>query len=150
MRKWRHVSSEQSPADDATRGVTAFQMLEDCPGSMVFRLPPKHWPKAPQVDMELEGDPEVKGDVTSLTSIVDRTKEPLQCLWEKYSSWLQLERGEAWIRRVINIVKDKTPTANIIELSVSELRQAKTGMCRVIQRERYQQEMKLNAKRKKG
>ncbi|XP_042221460.1 uncharacterized protein LOC121865953 [Homarus americanus] len=56
------------------------------------------------------------------------TKEPLQCLWEKYSSWLQFQRGVAWIRRVINVLKDKTPTANITVLSVLELRQAKTAI----------------------
>ncbi|XP_042229221.1 uncharacterized protein LOC121871145 [Homarus americanus] len=148
MRQWRHVSSEQSPADDATRGVTASQMLEECRCPRFIRLPPEHWPKAPQVDMELEGDLEVKGNVTSLTSIVDRTKEPLQSLLEKCSSWLQLQRGIAWIRRVTNVFKDKTGAANITELSVSKLRQAKTAIFRVIQREWYQQEMRFIAKKR--
>ncbi|XP_042229933.1 uncharacterized protein LOC121871554 [Homarus americanus] len=76
MKLWRRVSSEQNPVNDATRGVTASQMLEDCvwtQGPRFIRLPPEYWPKAPQVDRELEGDPEMKRGVTSLTSIVHRT-----------------------------------------------------------------------------
>ncbi|XP_042210750.1 uncharacterized protein LOC121858375 [Homarus americanus] len=151
MKQWRHVSSEQNPVDDATRGVTSSQILENCrwtQGPRFIRLPPEYWSKGPQVDMELKGDREVKGDVTSLTSIVNRTKEPLQCLWERYSFWLQLQRGVAWIRSVINVLKDKTPTTNITVLSVAELRHAKTAIFRVMQRERYQQEMRLIAKKR--
>ncbi|XP_042204165.1 uncharacterized protein LOC121853854 [Homarus americanus] len=109
MRQWRHVSSEQNPADDATRGVTASQMLEDCrwtQGPIFIRLPPEYWQKAPQVDMELEGDPKVKRDVTSVTSTVHRAEETLQCLWERYSALFQLQRGVDWIRRVINVLKE--------------------------------------------
>ncbi|XP_042212702.1 uncharacterized protein LOC121859783 [Homarus americanus] len=141
MRQWRYVISEQNPADDAARGSWVL-------GPRFITLSPEHWPKAPQVDMGLEGDPEVKGDVTSLTSIVDRTKEPLQCLWEKCSSWLQLQKGVSWIRRIINVLKDKIPTANITMLRVSELRQAKTVIFRAIKRERCQKEMRLIAKKR--
>ena len=68
-KEWRHVPTQENPADDASRGVPVSSLSESrwLHGPDFLQLPPERWPSAPTLRSISEDDPEVKKAVTFTT-----------------------------------------------------------------------------------
>ena len=68
-KEWRHVPTQENPADDASRGVPASSLSESrwLHGPDFLQLPSERWPSAPTLRPISEHDPEVKKAVTFTT-----------------------------------------------------------------------------------
>ena len=89
--QWRYVDTNNNPADDASRGLNAQELLENkrwLNGPEFLSSSEKHWPKRPS-NMEdiLEEDPEVKKSATTLaTEAKEEGKHHLNKIFERVSS----------------------------------------------------------------
>ena len=91
--QWRHVETKCNPADDASRGVTAKELIKSSrwiSGPEFLWMPEDQWPK-PLEDQDLvslSNDPEVK----KVTSYATSTQEPWN-LVESLSYFLDWHRA---------------------------------------------------------
>ena len=60
-KEWRHVPTQENPADDASRGVPASSLMKSrwLHGPDFLQLPPERWPSASAIRPINEDDPEV-------------------------------------------------------------------------------------------
>ncbi|XP_071837463.1 uncharacterized protein [Apostichopus japonicus] len=145
--QWRHVPTHQNPADDASRGLTAGELVDK--GAWV--LGPDflweddtRWPKGLAASAGLEGDPEVK--VVKVESYVikqEAVNEVLHKYFEGHSSWLKLQRNVAWILRFRRYLLFKMNRRNRVELkgplTITELQEAEEAIVRCVQREHFRE-----------
>ena len=131
--KWHHVWSQDNPADLISHGVQPKALADsalwlDRPDWL--RQQPEKLPT--QKIMTPKRIPEVK--IPSLSVTVTSTPDPF---WSKYSSYSHLTRITAWMRRFLR--NCRTPYKCITEdvLTTDELRQVKTQLLRVSQKETY-------------
>ena len=94
--QWRHCPGTLNPADDASRGLSAHQLLSSerwFSGPAFLSKPEEDWPQA-EVGRLPEDDLEVKNEkaIFNLT-ISDKLHE----LLVRYSSWAVLQRKVAWL-----------------------------------------------------
>ena len=88
-KEWRHVPTQENPADDASRGVPASSLSESrwLHGPNFLQLPPKRWPSAPTLRSISEDDPEVKKAVTFTTQVAI-PQNPVDKLIVGISNWI--------------------------------------------------------------
>ena len=150
--QWRFVDGELNPADDASRGLTAEQLV----ASMRWRHGPGFlwkdegmWPKTPTVPDTLEQDKEVKKEATSC-NIVAAGRGATDQLLEYHSSWFKLKKAVAWIRRFVDWLRAKRlgEKPDKGRLQVEELRSAEKKIVHYVQHQHYDAELK--ALEKKG
>ena len=94
--RWRHVPTDENPADIASRGATASTLLESELWWYVppwLRLPPTQWPAQP-AKPNPEPPPEIK--TVLRVSVVDSSE-----LWGRYSDLRKLVRVVAGIIRFL-------------------------------------------------
>ena len=141
-RQWRHVKSEDNPADDATRGLTARELLAEAgrrwsDGPGFLRLPEDSWPLNPCTADDLEGDPELKREATTLTIDVQHPGV-VERLLARYSSWYILKRSVAWLRRFGAWIMTGRPSLTGSPLKVTEIQEARTAIIAYVQRTHFQ------------
>ncbi|XP_042225905.1 uncharacterized protein LOC121868939 [Homarus americanus] len=145
--QWRHVSSTQNPADDASRGLHGTELNKDCrwiQGPPFLLLGENNCPKNPKTISNLaDGDPEVKGDANVLATGTDQGESTLKGLSAWYSSWHRLLKGVAWLRRFIQwrFSYPKEERHQRDRLKNCELDEARLAVLRLIQREGFPHEM---------
>ena len=120
--QWRHVETKSNPADDASRGITAKELVEGSrwiSGPKFLWKPEGLWPQPPE-DQDLfnlpAGDPEVK----KMTTHAIHMQEPwnLSESLSSFSDWHRARKAEALclcfkqrLRQLVNSKKtqpDKT------------------------------------------
>ena len=142
--QWRHVRSEDNPADEASRGLSANELLvsKRWPNGPHFLcLPECSWPHQPNTcTTDLEGDPEVKREVTTLTLTDQRPYEEsvVEKLIRRYSSWYKLQRSVAWVCRFVNWIMKGRPNLQSSQLQVTEIQAARMAIIRYVQKTRFQ------------
>ena len=102
---WRHVPSAQNPADQASRGVPAQELLKSelwWHGPPWLSQPVQEWPSS-EVESLLRSLPGLR----TVTLAVDVKPEAPFTLWTKYSCFHKLKRTTAWIRRFIHNLRHK-------------------------------------------
>ena len=133
---FKHVSSEDNPADMATRGKCPKELTSSTwwMGPTWLKYPEKRWPvfKIPECKNIAGFESEVKGsDVlfeASLLSREDLSQEVPQLLVlsdideTRCSSLLKLLRITAWILRFVNILKKRVPCSG--PLTAKELQES--------------------------
>ena len=99
---WRHMSTNQSPADHCSRGLFP-QKLKTCKlwwnGPEWLLLSPKQWLKSKPISFK--NMPEVKSVVLSVAPVV----EPVFTLWNRYSSLNKLIHVVAYCLRFMISLK---------------------------------------------
>lgn len=142
--QWRHVRSEDNPADDATRGLSAKDLLVGgrwLTGPSFLCLPESSWPPQPNpAAADLMRDPEVKKDVTDLTFTIHESHEKgvMERFLGRYSSWYALQRAVAWMCRFTSWIMRSRPNLQGSQLQVSELKAARMAIIRYVQGARFQ------------
>ncbi|XP_068205286.1 uncharacterized protein [Palaemon carinicauda] len=96
--QWRHVSSEQNPSDNDTRGLTALELLTGRRvryGANFLEQPSTCWP-AQSVVLEAPFDePEVNKETSTMTTRTQPANKDNK-LFHYYSSWYALQCAVAW------------------------------------------------------
>ena len=160
--QWRHVASEENPADDATRGLDLRDLSAE---SRWFRGPAflhegeESWPsksRPGQTDCTEEG----KQELSKINLSFQSKKSLLLFDAEKFSSWLRLLRITAYVLRFIfkckiaglqkeqknvssdNQEKNTGPDVNLEEaLEPEEIKNVERYWVREAQRERFTEEL---------
>lgn len=137
---WRHVPTKQNPADCASRGLNATELISH---SLWWQGPPwlkqdhASWPVAPKTnpekDLLLNTSKQVVAHVTVKST-------PAWDLCNNISSWKRLLRVTAYIWRFINHCR-RQKYASEVQLSGNEIRNAQTFWINQVQREAFQQEI---------
>ena len=135
--RWRHVPTEQNPADVVSRGATAVE-LRNHPlwwhGPPWLHVEPIVFPPQPtQVQInklkEVEAKPEKK-----LVAVTTQVEDPFKT---RFNSYEKMVRTLCWMRRFINY-KDKKKGC----LSVTESKEATLLLQQRSQRRTFPEEMK--------
>ncbi|XP_030602936.1 uncharacterized protein LOC115792515 [Archocentrus centrarchus] len=134
--QWRYVSSEQNPADIASRGSSASELI----ASDWFKGPQFLWNKeispAAEIDMNVPlGDPEVKR-VHALNTLKTE-KKGLSDKLTKFSSWHKATQA---IARLIRCAKRDKTTGHS---TVQERQNAQCVILKDVQATEYAEEIKL-------
>ncbi|XP_065926161.1 uncharacterized protein [Magallana gigas] len=147
--EWRYINTKQNPADLASRGMSANDILQG-----------KHWITAPEVllakndswaekPMELSDeipvdDPEVKKitvrAVIHTRESSDNHVDSVERLLNYHSSWYKLKKGVAWILKIKKKLFLRTQRKTQLEnqaaetcLSAEDLQEAEVAILKFIQ-----------------
>ena len=100
--QWRHVDSQSNPADDASRGLTAEELLT-CTrwqnGPSFLCENETQWPKTPDLGRKVpDNDPEVK---TAKICMIEQSRciSDINDLLKRRSSWYAVKKDVAWLLR---------------------------------------------------
>lgn len=146
--QWRHVASRDNPADYASRGLiyseTAFDTWVH--GPQYLRVSEEQWiPLSVEPEISTE-DLEYK--CAAVHTLVAAKLSWSQSLFSQFSSWFRLQKAVAWLTRFksfLLVVKGlrKDSTVKVGMLTVSDLKQARSDILRLVQREAFVQEYKV-------
>ena len=148
---WRHVVSEDNPADCASRGMFPSELLTHdlwWNGPSWLKLEPSQWPKK-NVPSSLT--PEEREELTSATCTLAVMEDSLIPL-EKLSSFNQYKRITAWIIRFLQNCKARARAAQTKTgpLTVEELNLAANHWYSIIQRTHFSKEINVLTKGSQG
>jgi hypothetical protein len=134
--QWRHVPSDQNPADHASRGLTAHEIVQSSrwiQGPSFLKLPEHNWPQQPDFKCsDLEATAEIKRSTKVYTTVTSENTG-FDKLFLRYSTWHSLKKAVAWLMRFIEHIQGNTTTGplTVKELQAAErriLHQTQTGM----------------------
>ncbi|XP_064641942.1 uncharacterized protein LOC135496512 [Lineus longissimus] len=147
--QWRHVPTDQNPADDVSRGMTAEELITSdrwVQGPEFLKKPEADWPKQPDIieESQAKGMEEVKAEVKVYHASRENPNDPIGRMVKHYSCWYRLKKGVAWMRLkklLRKRLKDKddqaTPASPRDSLTVSELRETEREVLKFVQREAF-------------
>ncbi|XP_062567165.1 uncharacterized protein LOC134229426 [Saccostrea cucullata] len=155
--EWRYINTKRNPADDASRGISADDILHGrwIQAPEFLFTPVDCWTEAPVEDSHeaLVNDPEVK-EVSVRASIADvsRAETGVDKLINYHSSWFMLRKSVAWILKIRNEllyrIRQKKPSVNSSEsrarmthLSTQDLHKAEIAILKFIQRKSFAPEI---------
>ncbi|XP_075152088.1 uncharacterized protein LOC142226096 [Haematobia irritans] len=141
VEQWRWVPGSQNPADEATRPKRLNKDLSESgwlSGPSFLKLPSEKWP----VLVDDIGDvcPEEKR-----TKFVLHVERNQFVPFEKYSSFHKLVRVLAWVLRAVSIFRRGSMGSRLQSngyLTVGEIRNAKTFLCKVAQKDEFSRELR--------
>lgn len=155
--QWRYVPSEQNPADDISRGLTASELVNS--GRWLtgpsFLQNKTQWPNNPTLGGVRESDLEIKHNkpLNVFTNSVNVDETPVDRLIKHYSSWYRLKRGVAWLLRAKEWLylkackgNSKPQTQMKQPLNASDLQHAEQAIIRHVQERHYGQQLKKSMK----
>lgn len=99
--QWRYVGTKENPADEASRGMRAEDLLNKrrwMMGPDFLYKSKDGWPKL-EVDLRVIPDPEIKRDLT-VNAVVKDTDNAMSHLIHYFSSWKRLQVAVAWLLKI--------------------------------------------------
>ena len=154
--QWRHVDSSQNPADDASRGLSAEALLNNnrwLRGPDFLWRPESSWPIGPSPVLKVSpDDPEVKSTAEVYFQSTEIREEPMNKIFERFSSWYRLKKFIAWILRYRDNLRSAveqrrsgytavTEKTNLVPITLGELRNAEKEILRRVQDESFEEEL---------
>lgn len=139
--KWRHIKGTENPADCASRGILASQLVNHplwWHGPEWLNLSNTQWPNPRFTPVNLELSQEVKN--TPLTVLTSTTPEEWNLL-KRFSSWTKLNIVMAYIQRFIHNCRSKDKHSGAI--SAQELKNAKLKIFKLVQINTFSDDIKL-------
>ena len=144
--QWRHVSTDDNPADDASRGSLPSVLMEQrwLEGPQFLKEEPSNWPTLQMPGSVDPGVVEVKSKPACL-ACVEGGIDPVDKLLGRYSRWPHLVRGVARVLLLKTAWRNKTArrnkTAMETTLKPEHLRRAEEAIVRHIQAQHYSKEI---------
>ena len=155
---WKHVSDDENPADDVSRGFSAAELLNSkrwVNGPQFLWCPEDSWPAQPATVQTISNnDPEVKSNVqTFLVSY--QSKITMDEITKRFSTWHQLTKFAAWMLRYrTNLLHRKIggnctnphtkgSSPHVLPLTVDEIEAAAKSIIRYVQEGSYQRELSV-------
>ncbi|XP_070138848.1 uncharacterized protein [Drosophila bipectinata] len=143
--QWGHVSTQDNPADCATRGLTPLQLAQDklwWSGPDWLQEPEDHWPKVTLTSP----DPSTICEEQAAKVIHAHTCASTDSFVESFSSYSRLVFSTAFINRFIHNTRCKREARLSGPISVKEFSKAMYTLVRVVQQEAFSHELsKLRA-----
>ena len=154
--QWRHVSSEQNPADDASRGLSAEALTDNSRwlrGPDFLWQPVHTWPIRPcPVPEVVHSDPEVKKATEVFLTSIEVRERSMNRIFEYFSSWYRLKKFFAWMLRFRVKLRDAveqrrigrvilTENKKIDPIALDELESAEREIIRHVQNESFEEEV---------
>ncbi|XP_073237808.1 uncharacterized protein [Porites lutea] len=154
--QWNYVDTDSNPADDASRGLSAEDIIHQ---SRWINGPPflweaeDRWPKRPEISVEIkEDDPEVKRERKTFSIASTAEADFLNRAVQSCSSWYKLKKLMAWILRYrSNLLREcrrrKEGTAKVLvseipsPISVEEIHSAEIEVLKYVQRQCFREEL---------
>ena len=134
-------------ADDCTRGKEIQELTPQCrwiTGPEFLMLPEAEWPSTNEEPVINEEELEIKGSLLAVS-----TSPSINMVqWEKYSSWRDLCRQNAWWMRYKCILRckakkiDPPPERQTMVLSTADLEEASMALCKQAQVESFKDDYK--------
>ena len=156
MNKWRHVRSEDNPADLVSRGTSSNLTLSKWfKGPAFLEHKEELWLSTAQLDF-LPKEVEYKNKKAVVNAINKRMI--LNDLTDRYSNWMGLLKAFVWITRFktyLRIMKNNNSYLSLDTgfLKISELQQAELDIVRLVQAEVFGSDissMQQTCKNKQG
>ena len=140
---WRHVPSEENPADILSRGVMDPEALNNTnwfTGPSFLMKDEEHWPDVAVADLDSD-DPEIRQkSVLFAMCVID---EPTGIDLKRISNWLRLKRVVAWVLRFVSNCAIPKMTRKVdTVLSLDELNAAEAHIVKEVQQEAFQDELR--------
>lgn len=107
--QWNHVGTEENPADDCSRGVTASELCNSkrwLSGPSFLLQNENSWPVSPIAREQTPDGAEVKKDA-QVYATEDKSTPAVDQLLNRFSSWYRLRKAVAYLLRFIDYLKDK-------------------------------------------
>ena len=131
---WRYIPTRDNPGDDASRGLSADELLNNdrwVHGPQFLKHEESEWPNQPVFSAsDLEGRLELKISPLSFSTRDDT--DHTEYLINYFSSWFKLRKAVVWYRRLQRFLRFGTVENNPI--SVEEIREAELVLFRYSQR----------------
>lgn len=160
--QWRHVETDLNPADDASCGLNARDLIENLrwwKGPDFLWKPLDDQGSNSTVDISPD-DPEVKGITTMTTQIQERANlvERLQrfsswhvakravaiCLsWKKKETWTSQEEASTQAPEQISNAHSEQSESHYVPVNTQELQAAETKIIKFVQGEEFPEEISL-------
>ena len=140
--RWRHVRSQDNPADPASRSLYPVELTK-CQhwwqGPTWLAEPESEWPSMPQsIEVpDLEEVREAHRHYDAYPAVQSETP-----LWTHFSNYTQLIRVTAWMLRFIQNSRRQATNLKAV-LSTLELRAAERNLVRQVQRYSYEDEIEM-------
>ena len=145
--QWQHVPTKQNPADYASRGLTAEELLtNECwwSGPGFLQYSEDSWPMQHYLSVVSDDDPEVKRNVSAvhMLNVTDLNQtDVIDQLFRYRASWMKLTVDVGWILRFMSYLKAKLNPGTPVRsgrLEVSELQKAESQIVRYVQCKEFQ------------
>ncbi|XP_071832390.1 uncharacterized protein [Apostichopus japonicus] len=156
VHQWRYVPSKLNPADHASRGLSADDLLtkEDwLNGPEFLHQTEDFWPcedDSNDADSDRECEKEVS--VSAVTMTDETQKNPVEKLLEYHSEWNKLKRSVAWWLRLKTIllqrIKRHNPNQCSQGITSDEMESAEKAIIKFIQRQSFPEEIGVLQKTK--
>lgn len=136
---WRYIPSGENPADCASRGILASQLLKHplwWSGPSWLALPPAKWPNRSFTPTDLSSSEEVKN--TPLT-VLTVTSTDAPDFFNRFSSWTRLLHAMAHILRFVYNCRHSTRKKGF--LSTQELSEARLKIFKIVQQSAFSEDL---------
>ncbi len=149
--EWYFVSTNDNPADIATRGLSADDLLSSCWLKGPDFLHSADWPFQPSLDFKQSLKSRVPLESVEdhcspqLTSLSAHTQSKTFVVWEKFSSYTKLLRVVCYVLRLLRSSKLLSRT-DIAIVDPLELSRAEDKLHFLVQHESFNEEKKCLAK----
>ncbi|XP_008181657.1 uncharacterized protein LOC103309000 [Acyrthosiphon pisum] len=138
VNQWRHVRTHDNPADIISRGISPAELIR----ADIWWSGPKwleednaSWQIQPMLMNDVEELPEIRKMKLALI-----TTNPVTHMINQYSEWNRMLRGIAWLRRYTRYIKGDKGCREPRQLQISDLREAKLTLLRIVQQEVFRKE----------
>ena len=142
--QWRYVDTASNPADDASRGLDAKQMLSRTrwkQGPDFLWEDERVWPIEPKANPDLlKDDKELKQEAKICAVAVHVQEDVFDKLLKRYSCWLRLKRAVAWLLRFKTWLLDHRQMKTQEGLQVHEVQTAEKVIMSFIQKKHFNEE----------
>ncbi|KAK3739650.1 hypothetical protein QZH41_003863 [Actinostola sp. cb2023] len=154
--QWRYVDTKSNPADDASRGLSADEMLQTqrwINGPEFLWQNEENWPKRPAVMDATDDDLEIKKEAATFVTVTDHDTTTLDSIFNRFSSWNHLKKIMAWVLRYKERLlqtcnrRKKGETlfteaeGRINPISVEETKLAEMEILKYVQRQYFHEEL---------